>query len=449
MINIVAMNGRQQDQKNTGGEGHRVLIAKSLVGNFDENTLTHPNAKIVIKHFQDAGRLSDFDVIILPFSEFEISDRNYTKSKDAYKDIFEKQALEALDGGTTFCFVHHNEDVPGPFADYQNSGYSSDKAAYKCWEMQAGFRWIASRKIRIGLNSDIILKADVKRGEFSTFLKKWGATYNYFDTFENGKFDDVLYSLGKCAIGFSIDQSRGMIVYLPFQANHKSPQDLMDGVQCLVDSLLTYKAKRVRELPVWAKEPLFENEIQLAAEKARLGGLLQAIDAQISPYEEAKLLLVANEHNLEVAVPTFILTKLGIPTERDEKFIEDFWILNSQKKKNAICEVKSVTKGFKKSAIYDVYNHREKHDLPDAFPAMLFANCNLQAGSWAKKSVPIQKDDYEIAVKNHVLIIRIEDLVQIWNSLVTKTLTVDAIIKTFSTEVGWLECKAGKIIVHK
>ena len=425
------------------------MIAKSVVGNLDENALTHPNAKIVIKGFRNAGRLKDFDMIVLSFSEFEVKDRNYRTSKDPYKDIFEKQALEALDEGTMFCFVHHNEVVPGRFADYRTSGYDSDEGADNCLEMQAGFRWIASRNIRIGRNPKIILEADVKRGEFSTFLNKWGATYNFFGTFEDGKYDDILYSLNKYAIGFSIDWSRGTIVYLPFQANHESQQDLMDGVLCLVDSLLTYKAKRIKELPVWAKEPLFENEIKLAAEKNHLLKLLQTIDEQISPYERAKLLLVANEHDLEVAVPTFISTKLGIPTERDEKFIEDFWVLNSQKQKNAICEVKSVTKGFKKSAIYEVHNHREKHDLPDSFPAMVFANCNLQAGTWAKKSVPIQKDDYEIAVKNHVLIIRIEDLVQIWNSLVTKTLTVDTIIKTFTTEVGWLECKDGKIIVHK
>lgn len=442
------MNGRQENRKRIENEGHRVLITKSIAGNRAENALTHPNAKIAINRLQDAGRLKDFDLVILSFSEFEMRDRNRT-FKDPYKDIFEKQALEALDEGTTLCFIHHRESVPGDFADYQRSGYTSDEAAESCLETQAGFRWIASRQIRIGMHSQIILRADVKRGEFGTFLKKWGASYNYFGTFENGKFNDVLCSLNDFAIGFSIDWSRGMIVYLPFQANHNSPQDFEDGLLCLIDSLLTYKAKHIRELPDWAKEPLFENETKLAEERVRVLQSLEAIDGQIAPYEEAKSLLVANEHDLEVAVPKFISTKLGIPAERDEKFIEDFWVLNTKNEKAVICEVKSVAKGFKKSAIYDVYNHREKHDLPEIFPAVLFVNFNLQAGSWAKKSAPIQKDDYEIAVKNRVLIVRIEDLVHIWNSLITKTLTADEITESLTTEAGWLECKDGKLIVHK
>lgn len=293
------------------------------------------------------------------------------------------------------------------------------------------------------------MRTDVKRGEFGTFLHKWGAGYNYFDTFDSGRFDDVLCSIDKFATGIAIKWSRGMLIYLPFQSNHNHPQDLKDGLLCLVDSLLTYKAKRVTELPDWAKEPLFEKEMTLAAERERLLRSVEAIDLQIAPYEEAKSLLIANEHELELAVPKFISSKLGIPTEKEERFLEDFWLLNTKREKSAICEVKSVAKGFKKSAIYDVYNHREKYDLPDAFPAILFVNCNLQAGSWAKKNVPIQKDDYEIAVKNHVLIVRIEDVVQIWNLAVTKAIPTDTVVKLLTTETGWLECKEGKVVVHK
>lgn len=194
---------------------------------------------------------------------------------------------------------------------------------------------------------------------------------------------------------------------------------------------------------------MFDTEIKLDSERNQLLRSVEAIDLQIAPYQEAKSLLVANEHDLEVAVPKFISAQLGIPTETEEKFLEDFWLLNGKKEKIAICEIKSVAKGFKKSSIYDVYNHREKYDLPDTFPALLFVNCNLQAGSWVKKNVPIQKDDYEIAVKNHVLIIRIEDLVQIWNLLATKVTTLEAVAKLLTTETGWLECKTDKILVHK
>jgi len=445
------VNDKTDNQKRSDNEGHRVLISPSITGTILKKELVHQNATIAINQFQDAERLKHYDLIIMPFSEFEMKDQWNITSKDPYKDIFEKQALEALDEGTTFCFVHHNETTPGNFADFSTTGYhpGSEDAIDACLETQAGFRWIDSSKIRIGRSSKIFLSADVKRGEFGTFLKKWGASYNCFRTFGDAKFDDILYSADEITIGFSICWSRGVIVYLPFQANENNRLDFKNSLLCLVDSLLTYKAKRVRELPEWAKVPLFESETKLAAEKSSLLELLEAVDGQIVPYEEAKSLLVSNEHDLEVAVPGFISSKLGILTDRNEKFVEDFWILNNKNERKIICEVKSVTKGFKKNAIYDLFNHRERHDLAETFPAVLFVNCNLQAGSWAKKDVPIQKNDFKIAAKHHVLIVRIEDLVQIWNSLMTKTLKVDMIMNVFTTGAGWLECKGGKLIVHK
>lgn len=442
--------GNHQEEKIATGEGHQVLISKSAIGNFALNALTHPNARIRIDNFQYARRLKDFDIVILPFSEFAIPDAHHSSpSKDPYKDIFDKQTLEALDTGTMFCFTHHKENTPGNFADYHTSGYFSDNAVAECFNTQAGFQWIHSRKIRIGRNSTPILKSDVKRTEFGTFLSKWGATYNYFNTFGNGHFDDILCTIGNYVSGFSIDHSRGSFVYLPFQPNHSSASEMLGAAACLVDSLLTYKAKRLRELPDWAKEPLFEIEKKFATDKAHLLDSLRSLDDKIAPYEEAKLLLIASEHNLETATPTFVRTRPGIPTERNEKFLEDFWMLNGKREKAVICEVKSITKGFKKSAIFDVYNHREKNDLPETFPAVVFANCNLQAGSWTKKAVPIQKGDYQIAAAHHVLITRIEDLVQLWNLLISQTITVDAIVKYFTTEVGWLQCDNGKITIHK
>ena len=103
----------------------------------------------------------------------------------------------------------------------------------------------------------------------------------------------------------------------------------------------------------------------------------------------------------------------------------------------------------KKSAIYDVFNHREKNELPETFPALLFVNCNLQASSWGKKDVGIQKNDYDIAVENNVAIVRIEDLVRFWEAMGAGKITLKDLIGAFTTQTGWLECKDNKLIVHK
>jgi hypothetical protein len=102
-----------------------------------------------------------------------------------------------------------------------------------------------------------------------------------------------------------------------------------------------------------------------------------------------------------------------------------------------------------KNAIYDAYNHRESNDLPESFPALLFVNCNLQAASWAKKDIPIQRADFEIARDNNVLIIRIEDLVRAWEAIEHGKFTKEEFVKTLTSEKGWLEFKDGKIRIHK
>jgi hypothetical protein len=434
-----------------GNGNHEVLVSRTLVGHLQEECLVHPNAKISLRYPHEVKRLAEFDLMVLPYSEFEIrSDRH--RSGTPHKEVFEKQMLEALDEGAVICFVHHDEAVPGAFQDYSETGYQDEDAVRECFNSQAGLRWLLHSKIQIGKKESVILQSEVKRGEFNSFLRKWGASRNYFKTYGEGKFDDVIctpYNWKKgYATGFCINFRRGLIVYLPLQINHSQPDDFRDSVLSLVDSLLTYKARRIRELPAWAKEPLFEKEKLLQARRIFLLAEVEKVESETAPYEEAKSLLLASEQALEIALPAFISARLGIPTERNEKFVEDFWLLDKERKKSAICEVKSVMKGFKKGAIYDVYNHREKNDFPESFPALLFVNYNLQVGSWAKKDTAIQASDYKIAVTNNVLIVRVEDLVRIWEGMVKGTISAQDVIKQLTTLTGWLECTGGKLFHH-
>jgi hypothetical protein len=422
---------------------HRVLISPSIVGYTDTGGITHPNADIFIKECANAGRLMEYDLVILQYDEFGYLSGNI----NPYKQVFDKQMLEALEKGVSFCFIHHNETTPGEWREYSD-GYSNKEETSRCYRFQAGFRWINDRNIRIGQTNEQIISADVKRGEFNTFLKKWGGSYNYFRPYVNDSVDDIIYERGNFQVGFTIDKFNGTIVYLPLQKNIADSDDHKEAINCLLDSLLTYKAKRLQKIPEWAEEPLFENEKMLVEQKSELLSKLQTVESQIVPFSEVKSLLIASEYKLQTAVFDFVSKHLGIKTERIEKFLEDFWILDEKNAKIVICEVKSIAKGFKKSAIYDVYNHRQSNSLEETFPALLFVNYNLQAGSWAKKDVPIQQADIKIAIDNNVLIVRIEDLVRAWDAIGNNKFTKQELIKAFTTERGWLEFKDGKMQVH-
>lgn len=112
--------------------------------------------------------------------------------------------------------------------------------------------------------------------------------------------------------------------------------------------------------------------------------------------------------------------------------------LNDSGEKVAIAEVKSYVKGFKRGGVYSIYNHRETNKLDEDFPAILFANCNLQAGSWNNKDRPISKQDYEIAAQNSILILRIEDLVRMWDVFRKGIIDKQKILNILTNFKGWL-----------
>jgi hypothetical protein len=132
------MSGDQKNQK------HQVLISRSIAPGYNREDFVHPNANILWRSIYDAERLKEYDLVILPYSEFEERDGG-----NPHKKIFEKQMLEALGCGTAFCFVHHSESCPGNWSEYSNNGYMPNTRVGRCLDSQAGFRWLNSRQIRI------------------------------------------------------------------------------------------------------------------------------------------------------------------------------------------------------------------------------------------------------------------------------------------------------------
>lgn len=311
-------------QPKSDPEGHLVLLSSTLAHNYTDAAFAHPNARIIVRHMPQAKRLTNYDLVILPYSEFIVG----RESVDPYKHVFEKQMIEALANGKTFCFVHQNENVPKADANFMHPHYQWEAQVSYCLESQAGFRWHYERQILIDRTEQPILEAKVKRGEFNTFLRKWGASYNFFTPFERGNIDDMISTIATSATGFALDWDRGMIIYLPFQSNHSDEEDFKESINSLIDTLLTYKAKRIRDLPDWAREPLFEKEKSIEVARATLISELAQLNENLAPFEEAKALLIANEHPLELALLNFVTTRLGIPTERDEIFAEDFWLMD-------------------------------------------------------------------------------------------------------------------------
>lgn len=430
-----------------GKEKHRVLI-------FGQRTCG-PKALNINPDFCDVElilfpygyerlkNLSDYTLVVLDYSAFLAEDRTSVYGKE--QEVFEKQMLQASDSGTCFCILHYDEMVPehDRYADQQ--GYMDERGIENCRRLQVGFRWLQKFDIRpLRLDSPFI-SGELRRNEFKRYIDRWGASKNAFRPYGQGSFSDIIVGLEKeYALAFALDVRRGKLIYLPCQRDFSRPQVLTNAFTILVDSLITYLTKSRMELPEWARIPIFDEEEKLAKEKADVESTLLEYQDKLDAFYSAKQLLFQSEYGLEEALPRFLQEQCDIPVEREETYKEDLWLLDPEGNKVVICEVKSYVKGFKKSGLFHLYNHRESYGLDESFPAVLFVNAHLNAASWEQKDRPIDKQDYKEAANKHILILRIEDVLFAWQALREGIIDPNGLLRIFRDEVGWLKFNRDK-----
>jgi hypothetical protein len=300
---------------------------------------------------------------------------------------------------------------------------------------------VSIRPFRI---NSLIIDAEIKRNEFKKYMDRWGASKNAFQTYGDGNFSDIVSGISNFPISFVSNYRRGKLIYVPCQRDFSSPDNLTECFSVLIDSVITYLTKSRAELPEWAKIPIFDEGKRLFQEKSDLEGKLDECDEKLDIFYSAKQLFFQSEYGLEEALPKFLKEQCGINVRREETYKEDFWILNLKSEDVAICEVKSYVKGFKKSGLFNLYNHRESYKLEENFPAVLFVNANLNAASWEQKHKPIDKQDYEEAANKHILIMRIGDLLFAWQAIKEGGLSSDQLLEIFVKQIGWIKFKIDK-----
>jgi hypothetical protein len=167
--------------------------------------------------------------------------------------------------------------------------------------------------------------------------------------------------------------------------------------------------------------------------------LADAMEAAVVPYAAAKSLLVQANDALTTGIID-LLGRCGIATHRHEVFREDFWILDEEGKRSAVCEVKGIKANVGRKEVNDADTHRAENDLPQSFPCILFANTfRTRASSLADKEHQIEPNTREHAVRQNVLIVRTLDLLRLFDRLDTGDLTRDRVLELLTQNCGWLQ----------
>lgn len=425
-----------------GKEKHRVLIfGKRTYGSirlnisldlFDVELIDFPGPD-----YEKMKELSEYTLIILDYSVFSSEGRiGYEKAQE----IFEKQMLKALKRGTSFCFLHYDDVVPRE--DKYNHTHGMNKEDVKeCRRLQIGFYWLDEFDIKPIKFDQPVIYSGVMRNEFKKYMEQAGASRIIFASYGKEPFSDVIAGKKNYPLAFTLNLFKGKLIYFPCQRDFSRPDMLAETFTVLIDSLITYLTKSRMELPEWARIPTFDEEEKLTKEKAGLEGKLRECQERLDTFHSAKQLLFQSEYGLEEALPRFLQEQCEVSTERKETYREDFWLLDPSGQKVVICEAKSRVKGFRKSGLFSLYNHRESYGLNEGFPAVLFVNAHLNAASWEQKDKPIDERDYKEAADKHILIVRIEDLLFAWQALRESIIDANKLLGIFREGVGWLRFK--------
>jgi hypothetical protein len=320
-----------------------------------------------------------------------------------------------------------------------------------CRKEQIGFRWLLVLGMVPSKRDPILGLAFSKRSEFASFQEKWGTSKNYFTSLRDDlNFEILMTNLDDNIIGFSYKVMKGKLIYLPCQRDFYRPDSVVGCFNVLIPSLITYLTRSRTEIPAWAEEPFLRLEVELQTKILSLQSEIDTLRSQLEPYQSIKQLAFLSEYDFEEAVPHFFRDYFEISVEREEKYKEDFWLLDTESKKVVIAETKSgASRGLKKSDIYALHNHREANGLEETFPGLLVVNFHLTANSWKDKLRPIAPQEYRVAADHYILVVRVEDLLFLWNAVSEGKISKQEILSLICENKGWMEVlENGTIKIH-
>ncbi len=185
---------------------------------------------------------------------------------------------------------------------------------------------------------------------------------------------------------------------------------------------------------------LFSNEVDLVKSQLNLLDDLQVLEKQLAEYKSRKSILFLRNDPLADNLPVWIEEELGIPTRREEKYIEDLWLCDSNGKDIVICEAKGLNKNVRKEHVTALIQSRQSRELPEDYPSLLIVNTFAEVGTVVDKDkqvVPPNVLDW--AVKNNVLIVRTLDLIRLADLVELDRISSEKILDMILTGRGWLQ----------
>lgn len=383
--------------------------------------------------------LPDYPIIVIDYDAFYYSGTVYQN----YQDLLSKHLVRALAKGAYVVFVHYNERCPAQVSSVYEHGTHDMKAAeYKNLNKeQIGFKFMneAGASLRP-------IKASVPRNHshtklhyFDRYLDTWGSSHMAFSNYGDENLIPIQITPDGDLLSFAKKYQKGKLIYLSCQRNRDDEKNTKDLIISLVKSVDSYKAHSYTEIPSWADKPLFDNEKKYIDENKDLNNQIETNNKLLQPFKSAKQLAFLSDNDFKNGLVEFLEDQFEMKITSTERFKEDFLIHGDKEEVLGVCEAKAINGGITKGAVYQLYNNREEQGYDDKTLGLVFVNSHLTGMSWKKRDKNIDAKAYEAAANENILIVRLLDLLRLWNMVASSKLSKDTSIKYLLNSKGWLK----------
>lgn len=399
--------------------------------------------------FNESKDFNLYDIVILQHGVFFQKDR---QGQDLIRrnELIqrEKEVMRLIQAGKTLCFLYHH--IP----QRVSSARDAWGKPYSYYDLKKCFLSISilNRYLQVSLKhyEHEVPIHKIHRSEFAKFIDKYGVSFNgfVFPEEKSAAFDIISVSPTKDPTAFAYRfPTDAIVMFVPCYVARKDEDITANLFNILTEAIVTYLQRTKIEAPKWVGEFVFTDEEPLRREFQVAQKRVKDLNEKLSKFDESKKILYLHDYELEKQVPIF-LDSIGILTRREERFIEDFWILENNREV-AICECKALKKNLTRGLLAKLEHHRGEYGFSDDFPAVMIVNTFLSATSLKQKQRQIENKEIIKAVNDHLLIIRTIDLVFAYDQISRGLLNTQKLLVLLKKEVGWLEITRDKWLVHK
>ena len=268
------------------------------------------------------------------------------------------------------------------------------------------------------------------------FFKQFGAAWAALSPPYGDTTIKTLASVGSESVSVAIN---GCIFAIPTLIPNPAEEGVAEYFKILADGVVSLWDKLKGELPEWAHQYRFPEEVGILATKQKLWEEISQIEVQVSRFERLKRVLVLQGEPLVEAVMEVFDVALPLKARREEAFREDFMLIDSSGDPAALAEVKGVSKGVAREHVNQADTHRERYEMSAEFPSLLIINTNMKhSTALADKDQPVAPEQIRYAALHNVLVLRTLDLLNLASLHLSKKLNSEAVVELLTKSRGWL-----------